>query len=108
MIFLRRPWLSGAVSFTFGMVLFMTITRPFGYSQSLTAPPYQWPRSHNYDVQHYRIALSFDWSKKLVIGETTVRLRPFDSGFKEVELDAGDMNINDVKLDSGGPLKFRY
>ena len=28
------------------------------------APAYQWPRSHDYDVQHYRIKLAFDWAAK--------------------------------------------
>src|SRR5687768_3899957 len=72
------------------------------------APPYQWPRSHDYDVQHYRIEVSFDWGKKSVAGETTINLRPFKSDFKEVELDAAEMTINSVKLADGRPLKYRY
>ena len=72
------------------------------------APPYKWPRSHDYDVQHYRISLSFDWARQAVAGETTVTLRPFKSDVKEIELDAGGMTINSVKLASGAPLKFRY
>ena len=75
---------------------------------ALVAPPYQWPRSHDFDVQHYRIEISFDWAKKSVAGVTTVSLRPFKSDFKEVELDAGNMTINAVKLGEGQPLKFRY
>jgi aminopeptidase N len=77
-------------------------------AQSPQAPPYQWPRSHDYDVQHYKIALSFDWSKQAVAGETTVTLKPFKSDVKEIELDAGDMTINSVRLAAGAPLKFRY
>src|SRR5215469_5122197 len=72
------------------------------------APPVHWARSHNYHVQHYRIAVSFDWSKQSVAGETTIQLRPFKDGLKELEIDAGDMTINSVKLAGGGPLKFRY
>ncbi|HVG20486.1 MAG TPA: M1 family aminopeptidase [Blastocatellia bacterium] len=72
------------------------------------APPYQWPRSHDYDVQHYRIAVSFDWAKQSVAGETTITLKPFKGGVKEIEIDAGDMTINSVKLAGGGPLKFRH
>ncbi|MBI3949507.1 MAG: HEAT repeat domain-containing protein [Acidobacteria bacterium] len=71
-------------------------------------PPYQWPRSHDYDVQHYRLAVSFDWSKESVTGETTITFQPFKSDFKEVEIDAGEMTINSVKLAQGAPLKFRY
>ena len=72
------------------------------------APPYQWPRSHDYDVQHYRIEVSFDWGKKSVAGETTINLRPFKSDFMEVELDAAEMTINSVKLADGRTLKYRY
>jgi aminopeptidase N len=71
-------------------------------------PPYQWPRSHNYDVQNYRIALSFDWTKQSITGETTITFQPFADEVKEIEIDAGDMTIQSVKLASGAPLKFRY
>ena len=40
------------------------------------APPHQWPRSHNYDVQNYRIVLSFDWTKQSIAGETTITFQP--------------------------------
>lgn len=76
--------------------------------QAPVAPPYQWPRSHDYDVQHYRIVLSFDWSRKSIEGETTINLRPFKNNLKEIELDAGNMTINSVKLARGAPLKYRY
>jgi aminopeptidase N len=77
-------------------------------TQAPQPPPYQWPRAHNYDVQHYRIMLTFDWSKKSVIGETTITFLPFKSDLNEIEIDAGDMTINSVKLAQGRPLKFRY
>src|SRR5215471_3881813 len=72
------------------------------------APPYQWPRSHNYDVQHYRIKLAFDWAAKSVTGETTITLKPLAGDFKEIELDAGEMNIKSVTLAGGPQLKFDY
>ncbi len=72
------------------------------------APPYQWPRSHDYDVQHYKIALSFDWVKRSVTGETTITFRPFKDGLTELEIDAGHMQIKSVKLASGNALKYRY
>jgi aminopeptidase N len=72
------------------------------------APPVQWPRSHNFDVQHYKIRVSFDWQEKSVTGETTITLKPFPNDLSEVELDAGQMNITGVRLAQGTPLKFRY
>ncbi|HKP11229.1 MAG TPA: M1 family aminopeptidase [Blastocatellia bacterium] len=80
------------------------------------APPVQWPRSHDYDVQHYRIEVSFAWGDKTssgqvtgtVFGQTTITLRLFRSDPKEIEVDAGNMQISSVKLEGGAPLKFRY
>ena len=72
------------------------------------APPFSWPRSHDYDVQHYRISLSFDWDKKAVIGETSITFKPFEDNLTTVEVDAGEMEIKSVKLGGGGPLKFEY
>jgi aminopeptidase N len=72
------------------------------------APPIKWPRSRDYDVQHYRISVSFDLEKKSVTGETAITLSPFKDGYKEVEIDAGEMTIHGVRLDKGGPLDFRY
>jgi aminopeptidase N len=72
------------------------------------APPVQWPRSHDYDVQHYRIEVGFDWTAKSVSGTTTITLRPFKSDLKEIEVDAGQMKINAVKLATGAALKYRY
>jgi aminopeptidase N len=72
------------------------------------APPYQWPRSHDYDVQHYRIALSFDWNNKGVSGETSITFKPMTGGLNQVELDAGEMQIKSVRLAGGTPLKFDY
>src|SRR5215470_13535770 len=72
------------------------------------APPFSWPRSHDYDVQHYRISLSFDWDKKAVIGETSITFKPFEDNLKTVAIDAGEMDIKSVTLAGGGPLKFDY
>src|SRR5690242_6152901 len=74
----------------------------------LEAPPYQWARSHNYDVQHYRIAVSFDWTAKSVSGETTITFQPQAPDFKEIELAAGEMTIKSVKTASGVELNHRY
>ncbi len=75
---------------------------------TLTPPPVQWARSHNFDVQHYRLKLSFDWKEKSVIGETTISLKPFANNLQEIELDAGNMTFQAVKLAQGADLKFRY
>lgn len=90
-------------------VILLTLLNVQGQSPGAgQAPAINWPRSHTYDVQHYRINVSFDWKSKSVEGETAITLRPYANGLTEIELDAGEMTINSVKLDSGASLRFRY
>jgi aminopeptidase N len=101
----------GAIFIIFLLLITLLTPSPaqvMGGGEAPKAPPYQWPRSHNYDVQHYRISVSFDWTTKSVIGETTVTLKPFVNDFKEIELDAGEMKIKSASLAGGAPLKFDY
>ena len=72
------------------------------------AAPLQWPRSHEFDVQHYKNVLSFDLPGKSLSGETTITFRPFKNDFRELELDAGEMTIKSVSLAGGASLKYRY
>lgn len=87
---------------------FVALARPQqAQPQGPPVPAPNWTRSHDYDVQHYRINVSFDWEQKSVTGETTVTLRPFKSDFRELVLDAGEMTIKSVTL-GGKPLEFKY
>lgn len=89
------------------LVFILTLSFFPAFAQAPTPPPYRWPRSHDYDVQHYRIEVRFNWAGT-VYGQTTITLRPLRSGLKEIEVDAGKMKINAVKLEQGESLKFRY
>ncbi|HEX8183498.1 MAG TPA: M1 family metallopeptidase, partial [Blastocatellia bacterium] len=97
-----------ALAFALALSSLSSLAQAPALAQAQEAPPLQWPRSHNYDVQHYRISVSFDWARQAVEGETTIRFKPFKSDLREVELDAGDMTIKSVRLAGGAPLKFRY
>lgn len=93
------------------IVLFQPTILAQPHSATSTLPSPNWTRSHDYDVQHYRIQISFDWKQKSVAGETTITLRPFLSNFRELELDAGEMVIQSVVLEAGNKAKkldFRY
>jgi len=104
-----RPARFAALVLILGLSTFSSVAQnPDPPSQAPGPPPYQWPRSHNYDVQHYRIALSFDWTKQSVNGETTITFQPFGAKFREIEIDAGDMTIKSVKLVGGAALTYRY
>lgn len=59
-------------------------------------------RPQNFDIQHYVIRASFDRNNKRVVGDTTISLKPIAADLRQVELDAVDLKIESVKLDSGG------
>ncbi|HZS07138.1 MAG TPA: DUF3458 domain-containing protein [Blastocatellia bacterium] len=96
----------------FRLVTLLFLLTPLAASAQMPPPPQvpppNWTRSHDYDVQHYRINVSFDWQKKMVTGDVTITLRPFPNNFKEVELDAGEMTIKSVTLAGGKALQYKY
>lgn len=70
-------------------------------------PPIQWPRSHNFDMQHMVLRVSFDWDKETVLGEATLQMKPFVNGLKTIELDAAKFDVTSVKLVNGNSLKYQ-
>lgn len=88
-----------------GLVFSLALVIPSALGQS--ARP-NFTRTSTYDVQHYVIRVSFDRTKKQVIGDTTVRLKPTVGNFAQAELDAADISFRSVTLEgSDTPLKFR-
>lgn len=57
-------------------------------------------RTRTFDVQHYRIQISFDRDKKQVFGDTTISLKPLGENFKTIELDATGMTFEAVRLEA--------
>ena len=65
-------------------------------------------RTRTFDVQHYKIKISFDRKNKTVFGDTTVSLKPLNANLKIVELDAAGMTFESVKLENENKdLKYR-
>lgn len=62
-------------------------------------------RDKTIDVLHYKIELSFDEAKKMVIGKTTATFVPYRSNITSVEFDAEDMNFKSVTMGKQS-LKF--
>lgn len=62
-------------------------------------------RDKTYDVLHYKIEISFDESKKMVIGKTTATFVPYQPNFSIVEFDAERMQFTSVKMGKKS-LKF--
>jgi aminopeptidase N len=72
----------------------------------LSRRPVRSLRSHDYDVQHYRIQLAIDDATRTVQGETTVTLRPLGDDFRIVELDSETFTVSAVRDEWGALLTF--
>ncbi len=70
-------------------------------------PPVHYIRSRDYDMRHIALNLKFDWEKEQTYGTASITLAPLMPNFQTVNLDAGSMIINSVKL-GGKDLKFNY
>ncbi|MEP6902143.1 MAG: M1 family aminopeptidase, partial [Actinomycetota bacterium] len=70
-------------------------------------PPAHFIRSRDFDMQHIALNLKFDWEKEQAFGMATITLAPLAPNFQTVNLDAGSMIFNSVKL-NGKDLKFTY
>jgi aminopeptidase N len=70
-------------------------------------PPVHYVRSRDFDLQHVALKLKFDWEKEQTYGTATLTLAPLMPNFQTLNLDAGAMTINSVKL-NGADLKFAY
>lgn len=70
--------------------------------------PEQVERSRDFDVQHYRLELTFDLEHKKFGGENRVTLKPLKNSFRECVFDAQDLVITDVTDDNNISLKFNH
>jgi aminopeptidase N len=64
-------------------------------------------RPRVYDVKNYIIRVSFDRSKKVVFGDTTVELTPLNSELSTIDLDAAGLNFTSVQLE-GAAKNLQY
>jgi len=63
-------------------------------------------RSRSYDVLHYRIEVSFDEARHMVIGKVSTTLVPFLPALRDVRFDAEEMSVRKVTLRNGTPLVY--
>ncbi len=69
-------------------------------------PPRQYIPDRNYDTQHIKLDLRFDWEREQALGTATITFMPLTTNLQSVEFDAANMTFSSVKLASGTPLKF--
>ena len=63
-------------------------------------------RPHNFDVKHYRIALSLEEETQSFDGETIISFVSLVNGFSTLTLDAETFKVSSVKDGKGKDLKF--
>lgn len=83
---------------------------PFGllaqtdiYSRPIQAEP-----SHAFDVQHYRISLTFDLEKKTLDGSNLITIKSLKNGLNQVILNAENMKITAAESVEGRQLQFSH
>jgi aminopeptidase N len=93
--------------FIYGFIAFATCCA-FVLTASSQAAKFDFNRNHDFDVQNYRIQVSFDRAKKEVFGDTTISFKPLRDGMRSIEFDAVELAIGSVALEpSSTPLQFR-
>ena len=92
----------------FKSAIFTTVIVAITALSAIAQTRTEFDRVQTFDAQHYIIRVSFDAAKKKVFGDTTVVLKPLNTNFKTIELDAVDLDIDSVTIDPAGvALKFR-
>ena len=76
------------------------------FSQSLYPPDSAARRSREFHALHYRLDLTFDHRAKSVSGSVGIRLTPLAGPLDSIVLDAVDMTVHGVRLESGKPLEY--
>jgi aminopeptidase N len=74
----------------------------------IAARPLQYERSHDYDVQHYRIQLTLDDARRSFAGETTITLKALRDGFQQLALDAETFTVDEVRDANATSLAFQH
>jgi aminopeptidase N len=69
-------------------------------------PPRQYIPTRNYDTQHIKLDLRFDWEREQALGTATITFTPLTTNLNSVEFDAANMTFSSVKLANGTPLKY--
>jgi len=70
--------------------------------------PVQHEPSHNFDVLHYRIKLTFEAKQKAFEGNTTISLRSLSDDLYSFSLDAESYEVKAVKSMEGAALTFSH
>lgn len=65
-------------------------------------------RTRNYDVQHIKMNVAFDWPERKVMGEVETRISPLSENLTEFEVDAVDFSISNVRDEKNADVRYEY
>ncbi|MFQ3580941.1 MAG: M1 family metallopeptidase [Chloracidobacterium sp.] len=96
-----------------GLLLIGVLCRDWAVTPAQRAapelPPAQWVRINNFDTQHLALDLRFDWQAQKTFGTARLTLKPTQSDFRQVTLDAGQtMTVAGVTTETGAQLAFKH
>ncbi|MFK7845303.1 MAG: M1 family metallopeptidase, partial [Rhodothermales bacterium] len=74
----------------------------------INSRPERSERSHDFDVLHYRIELSFEEDSRSMFGKTVVTVRALRDGFDQLELDAETFTVTEVLSAKNSSLPFSH
>jgi aminopeptidase N len=111
---LRSKWLTATIFWlTFALcpgapqfALAQSASQSLSEQTQPKLPPRQYIPNRNYDTQHIKLDLRFNWEREQALGTATITFIPLTTNLQSVEFDAANMTFSSVKLASGAPLKF--
>ena len=73
-------------------------------------PPYNPSATQKADLLHTTLKVSFDWEKQRLMGEATLKLKPYFYAINQLELDAKNFDIHNVTFsnDKNKQLEYTY
>ncbi len=85
------------------------VVTPDDRMRSDTLPRYNPSHTFTHDLLHTRLDLSFDWSKRRVLGKAQLTLKPWFYATDQLELDAKNFDIHRVAIQGQqAPAPYRY
>ncbi|MEE9285638.1 MAG: M1 family aminopeptidase [Dehalococcoidia bacterium] len=66
----------------------------------------QYARDRTFNLHHIKLEIEIDVEKKRIAGSSSLTVSPVTDGLEIIDLDALELTIHGVRLDSGEPLSF--
>jgi aminopeptidase N len=88
------------------VLLPLLLLGPVVFAQNPYNEKAEYARSRTFDLQHLKLELAFDLSRRELLGTATLRLAPLAGDLREVALDSAGLNVESI-TEAGRKLDFR-